>query len=75
MADQELSNLSHIQDIPRIKSLVEQVRLLKIFKQAFPLLKPVLKLLGVSTEQIEVALAEVDIWEKKVALLVAVQPH
>jgi hypothetical protein len=54
---------------------VEQVRLLKIFKQAFPLLKPVLKLLGVSTEQIEVALAEVDIWEKKVALLAALPDH
>ncbi len=69
MLDQEPSSLSHIQDIPRIKSLVEQVRLFKLFKQAFPLLKPVLKLLGISTGQIEEALAEVDILEKKVTLL------
>ncbi len=69
MQGQEPSNLSRIQDIPRIKSLVDQVRLLKFFKQAFPLLKPVLKLLGVSTEQMEVAVAEVDILEKKIALL------
>src|SRR6266704_4214353 len=69
MQGQEPSNLSRIQDIPRIKSLVDQVRLLKFFKQAFPLLKPVLKLLGVSTEQMEVAVAEVDILEKNIALL------
>jgi hypothetical protein len=75
MADQELCNLSRIQDIPRIKSLVEQVRLVKIFKQAFPFLKPVLKLLGISTEQIDVALAEVNILEKKVAMLATLPDH
>ena len=69
MAEEEPSNLSRIQDIPRIKSLVEQVRLLKTFKQAFPLVKPILKLLRISTEQMEAALAEVDTLEKKVALL------
>jgi len=69
MGDQETSKLSRIQDIPKIKSLVEQVRILKIFKSAFPFLKPVLKMLGVTTEEIEVALPEVDELEKKVAML------
>ncbi|HYU76142.1 MAG TPA: hypothetical protein VEL31_26005 [Ktedonobacteraceae bacterium] len=69
MKDQEPSKLSRIQDIPRIKSLVDQVRLFKLSKQAFPLVKPVLKLLGIATEQIEAALAEVDVLEKQVTLL------
>ncbi len=71
MQDQESSSLSHIQDIPRIKSLVEQLRFLKLGNQAFPLVKPLLKLVGVSTEQMESALAEVDTLEKKIALLAA----
>src|SRR5260370_15330457 len=45
------------------------MRLLKIGKHAFPLLKPLLKLLRIPTEQMEVALAEVDILEKKIAML------
>jgi len=69
LSDQEQSNLSRIQDIPSIKSLVEQVRLFKRFKGVLPLLKPMLKLLGIKTEQMEAALAEVDKLEKKVALL------
>lgn len=75
MGDQEPSKLSRIQDIPKIKSLVEQVRVFKIFKSAFPFLKPVLKILGVSTEEIEVALLEVDELEKKVALLSTLPDH
>ena len=69
MQDQERSNLSRIEDIPRIKALVDQVRLLKLSKRAFPLIKPVLKLLGIATEQIEAALAEVDVLERQVTLL------
>jgi hypothetical protein len=65
----EESSLSRIQDIPRIQSLVEQVRLFKLCKQAFPFFKPLLKLLGVETEQMEVALAEMTILEKKVEML------
>ena len=75
MGDQETSKLSRIQDIPKIKSLIEQVRVLKTFKSAFPSLKPVLKMLGVTTEEVEVALAEVDELEKKVALLSTLPDH
>ena len=62
-------DLSCIEDIPRIRGLIKQVRLFKSLKQAFPFLKPVLKLLGIETEQMEVALAEMEVLEKKTMMI------
>lgn len=62
-------DLSRIQDIPRIQGLIKQVRLFKSLKQAFPFLKPVLKLLGIEAEQMEVALAEMEVLEKKTMMI------
>lgn len=50
----------HIRDIPKIKSLLEDAKMLKSFKTVFPALKPFLRLVGVDTSSIEDALERVD---------------
>ena len=50
----------HIRDIPKIKSLLEEAKMFKLFKTVFPALKPFLRLVGVDTSSIEDALERVD---------------
>lgn len=50
----------HIRDIPKMKSLLEEAKMLKSFKTVFPALKPFLRLVAVDTSSIEDALERVD---------------
>ena len=63
---------SRIQDIPKIKKLLSDIKMMRTIQTALPIIEPLLRQFGIDTSKMKDALAGIDELERQIDLLASI---